>query len=162
MTSGQDRTIWFPKDSLLAVVLTIPLWAIAGLLWSLWMTYWMGGSLIGWLFVGQLWGVFVWFFASMVMLIVCRELATSIPLQETAALPEQLEEAAKSIRYTMEQLSPTSFVFKPRRGLARLLSWEFTKVHILLRDGRADLIGPVVLVKKMRKKLLASSSQPTP
>ena len=42
MAPDQDRTIWFPKDSLLAVVLTIPLWGIAGLGWGLLMTFWIG------------------------------------------------------------------------------------------------------------------------
>ena len=160
MAPDQDRTIWFPKDSLRAVVLTIPLWGIAGLGWGLFMTFWIGGSLIGWLFAGLLWGASVWFVFSFIMMIVCRELSTTIPLQENATLPDRLGDAAKSIRYTVEQLSSTSFVCKPKHGLPLLLSFEFTKLHVLLRDGRADLIGPVVLVKKMRKRLLAASPQP--
>ena len=49
MAIDQDRTVWFPKDSVLAVVLTLPLWGIGGLGWGLAMAWWMGGSLIGWL-----------------------------------------------------------------------------------------------------------------
>jgi hypothetical protein len=159
MSTGQDRTTWFPKDSVLAVVLTIPLWAIAGLSWGLFMTYWMGGSLIAWLLAGLLWGASVWFVFSIFMMLAYRELSSTLLLQDSATLSEQLDETAKSIRYAVEQESPTRFVCKPEHGLARLLSWDFTKVNVLLRDGRVELIGPAVLVKRMRKRLLASPPQ---
>jgi hypothetical protein len=130
VATNRDRTVWFPKDSLLGVVLTIPVWGIAGLGWGFVMFLTMGGSLIGWLFMGLLWGATVWFFSSICLLIMYRELSTSIPLEETATLPERLGKAVKSLRYTVEQQSPTTFVCKPKRGLVRFL--ECNKLHVIV------------------------------
>jgi hypothetical protein len=155
VVTNRDRTVWFPKDSLLGVVLGIPLWGIAGLGWGFGMTLLMNGSLIGWLFGGLFWGATMWVFYAFFLLIAYRELSTNIPLQETATLPERLDKAVKSFRYTVEQLSPTSFVCKSKRGL---LALEYTKLHVQSVDGSAHLIGPAVIVNKVRKKLLAGSS----
>jgi hypothetical protein len=103
-----------------------------------------------------LWGAALWLVFSICILIAYRELSTSVPLAEAVALPERLGEAVKRLGYRVEQLSATRFVGKPRYGLARLLSLEFTKLHVLVRDGHANLIGPASVVKRVRKKLLAS------
>jgi hypothetical protein len=155
MITTQSQSVWFPKDFLLFVVLTIPLWSIAGLAWGLAMALSVGGSLIGWLFQGLLWGATVWFFSSIVLAFMSREISTTIPLLESAALPERLGKAAKRVRYTVEQQSSTSFICKPRHIIARL--FEFNKLSVSLADGSLDLIGPATVVIKIRKQLLAEA-----
>jgi hypothetical protein len=107
-----------------------------------------GGSLIGWLLAGLLWGATVCFFFSFFMVIACRELSTTVPLQEGAALPERLGKVAKSIRYTVEQLSPTTFVCKPKHGLARLFSLEYAKIHVQLREYRTNTTAQRLILHK--------------
>ncbi|HTU19023.1 MAG TPA: hypothetical protein VMG10_13260 [Gemmataceae bacterium] len=165
MVTTQHQTVWLPKDSLLFIVLNIPLWGIAGLAWGFAMALFMNGfsmalflngSLIIWLFLGLLWGAFVWFFYSVALVIQFREAPANIPCLEVETLPERLTKAVKRLRYTMEQQSSTSFVCKPKRGLARL--FEFSKLHVSLLDASVDLIGPAFVVNKLRKQLLADSA----
>lgn len=155
MATTQTQTVWLPKDSLLGIVLFIPLCGIAGLVWGLFMALFLSGSLIWWLFVGILWGGSFWFFFTIYLLIAFRELSTNIPLQEDATLQERLRKAIKSLRYMIEQQSSTRFVCKPKFGLLRFL--EFGKLHVRLLDGSVDLIGPAIAVNKVRKQLLADS-----
>jgi hypothetical protein len=155
-----EQTVWSPKDFLLFVVVMIPVWGLGGLAWGLVMALLVGGWLPGWLLAGLLWGAAVWVIFSILILITCRELSTTIPLPEAATFPERLAEAARSLRYLVEQQSPTHFVCKPRYGLVRLFSFQFTRLHVRLRDGSVDLVGPAAAVKKVRKKFEASS--PTP
>jgi hypothetical protein len=155
MTTTQDRTVWFPKDSLLFIVLTIPLCGIAGLGWGLAMALSTNGSLIYWLFPGLLWGATMWFFFAIVLMVTSREVSTNLPLPESAAFAERLGKAVKRLRYTVEEQSSTSFVCKPKHRIARL--FEFNKLHVRLRDGSVDLIGPAAAVNKVRKQLLADS-----
>jgi hypothetical protein len=166
MVATQHQTVWFPKDSVLFIALYIPLWGIAGLGWGFTMALFMNGftmalflngSLIIWLFLGLLWGAFVWFFYSITLVVLFREVSANILLPEAEALPERLAKVVKRLRYTMEQQSSTSFVYKPKRGLARL--FEFSKLHLYLRDGNLDLIGPALVVKKVRKQLVADSAR---
>lgn len=159
MAATQDRTVWFPKDSPLFIVLNIPLWGIAGLGWGLAMALFMSGSLIYWLFLGLLWGATMWFFFAIILMIMSREVSTNIPLPESATLAERLGKAAKRLRYTVEEQSSTSFVCKPKHRIARL--FEFNKLHVRLLDGSVDLIGPAVAVNKVRKQLLADSPRIT-
>ncbi len=155
MASAHDQTVWFPKDFLLYVVVSIPLWCIGGLIWGLIMALFMSGSLINWLFLGLLWGAFVWFFTSITLAFLAREVSTNIPFLESATLPERLGKAVKRLRYTVEQQSSTSFVCKPKHIIARL--FEFNKLSVRLRDGSVDLVGPATVVNKVRKQLLAES-----
>ena len=155
MATTHNRTVWFPKDSLLGVVLIIPLWGILGLGWGCAMALSTNGSLIGWLFQGLLWGATMWFIFSILLVIMGREVSTTIPLQETATLPERLDKAVKRLRYTIEQQSSTSFVCQPKNRVARL--FEFNKLHVRLLDGSVDLIGPAIVVNKVQKQLLAGS-----
>ena len=155
MATDRDQTVWFPKDSFLGILLSIPLWGIAGLIWGFLMALTMGGSVIGWLFMGLLWGGTVWFFFSISMAILYREISTVIPLQEVETLHERLASAVKSSRYTVERQSATRFVCKPKRGL---LALEYTKVHVQILNGSIHLNGPAVIVNKVRKKLLADAS----
>jgi hypothetical protein len=154
VAAQQDRIVWFPKDWILGVLLTIPVWWTAGLVWGGFMFLFMGGSLIGWLIVGLLWGASMWFVFSLVILVACRERSTSIPVDEPERFPGRLGAAVKSFRYKVEQVSPTSFVCRPNTALARLFPFEYTKIHVHLHDGRAELIGPSQHVNKVRKHLL--------
>ncbi len=155
MAATQDQTVWFPKDSILGIVLFIPLWGIAGLCWGSFMVLFMGGGLIMWLFAGVLWGASCWFFFAIYLLIAYREVSLNIPLQETATFPESLRKAVKPLWYMVEQQSSARFVCKPKFGLFRFL--EFAKLQVRLLDGSVDLIGPAIAVKKARKGLLADS-----
>jgi hypothetical protein len=60
MKAETVRTIWFSRNSLLAVALDIPVWGIAGLGWGLFMLLWMGGDLVRWLSAGVYWGIGMW------------------------------------------------------------------------------------------------------
>lgn len=155
MAATQDRTVWFPKDSLLFIVLNVLLWGIGGLGWGFAMALSMNGSLIYWLFLGLLWGATMWFSFAIILMIMCREVSTNIPLAERAAFAERLGKAVKRLRYTVEEQSSTSFVCKPKHRIARL--FEFNKLHVRLLNGSVDLIGPAVAVNKVRKQLLADS-----
>ncbi len=157
MVADRDRTVWLPKDFLLAVVICVPVLSVAGLVWGLLMALMLDGSLIGWLVMGQLWGATVWFFSSILIAIVYREVTTTIPPQEAVTFAERLREAVQALRYAVEQQSPTSFVCKPKRAL---VSFECNKLHVHLHDGSTVLIGPAVVVYKVRKRLLAGP--PTP
>jgi hypothetical protein len=153
MTSTQKKTVWFPKDFLLAIVMYIPLCAIAGLGWGLAMALSMGGGLIEWLFAGLLWGASFWFFFSIYLAIVYREISTNVPLPEGTTLPELLGKAVKRLRYTVEQPSSTTFICKPKHIIARF--FEFNRLHVHLLDGSLALVGPAAVVNKVRKQLRA-------
>lgn len=157
MATTPDRTIWFPRDFPLFVVLSIPLWGMGGIAWGLLMAFIIGtpGSWILFLFLGLLWGASVWFFFSIVMAITHREKTITIPLQETNLLSDRLDEAVKRARYTIEQQSQTSFVCKPKHFIARL--FDFQRLHVSIWDNGVELIGPALIVNKVRKQLLASS-----
>ena len=58
-------------------------------------------------------------------------ISTTIPLQETATLPERLGSMVKSFRYTVEQHLPQSSSAN-RNGD---YSHQYTKLHIQLLDG---------------------------
>ncbi|HEY7330527.1 MAG TPA: hypothetical protein VH592_23000 [Gemmataceae bacterium] len=154
MATTQNRTVWFPKDSLLFFGLTLPLWTIGGLAWGFWMALFSSSPLIFWIFLGLLWGASVWFFYSISLAIISREISINIPLSETTMLPEGLDKAVKRLRYTLEQQSSTSFVCKPKHFFSRL--FEFQQLHVSMSDGSADLIGPARIVNKVRKELLAN------
>jgi hypothetical protein len=151
----QDRVVWCPKDLLLWVLLGIPIWGIGGLGWGLVMALFMQAPLFGWLFAGLLWGAAMWVVFTVVGAVASRELSTRIPLPETASLPQRLAEAVQRSGYVVEQQSPVWFVGRPKYGLIRL--FECSKLHVVARDGGADLTGPVFLVRKVRKKLLAGA-----
>lgn len=157
MATTQNRTVWFPKDSLLLILLNIPLWGIAGLGWGLAMALFMNGILIYWLFLGLFWGASMWFFFAIILSIMCREVSINIPLPESTTLAERLGKAVKRLRYTVEEQSSTSFVCKPKHRIARL--FECNKLHVRLLDGSVELIGPAAAVNKVRKQLLADSPQ---
>jgi hypothetical protein len=154
MNAETKRTVWFSNNSLLAVFLGIPLWTIAGLGWGLFMALFMGGNFLGWLIAGVFWGACMWFFFSILSLILLRDIVAHIPVNENLALDKQLGEAAKRIRYTVEQESPRTFVCKPKSWLPRLLEMNKLEVHVM--DNCVELTGPAFAVKKVRKKLLRS------
>lgn len=153
MSAVPDRSVWFPKDFLLFVLLNIPLWGVAGLAWGAAMALMMAGPLIGWLFMGVVWGASCWFFFSIAMAVMCREVSVSIPLHESTLLREHLEKAVKRLRYTLEQQSPTSFICKPKHIIARL--FEFQTLGVSVEGDSVDLVGPSMAVNKVRKQLLA-------
>ena len=129
------------------------------MVWGLWMAFFTGGPLLLWLFFGLLWGAAVWFVTSILLVILCREISASIPLQDAATLPERLAVAAKHCRYSVEQVSPMRFVCQSKRGLGRFISFEYTKIHVEWRDGRVFMIGPSGIVTKIAKKLLEDSKR---
>ncbi len=152
MKAETVRTIWFSRNSLLAIVFNVPVWGIAGLGWGLLMALLMGGSLVGWLIGGIFWAIFMWFFFSILLLILLRDIVVRIPIHKNAALDKQLAEAVKRLRYTVEQESPSTFVCKPKFGLPRLLEINRLDVHVV--DDNVELAGPAIVVNKLRKKLL--------
>lgn len=158
MSLIQDRTVWFPKDFLLFVLWTTPIWGIAGVVWGLAMAPAIGpaGFLLDWVFRGLLWGATLWFCMLIILTISCREVSTSIRFRDFGDLSERLEKAAKSIRYTMEQQSLRHFVCKPKHGIAR--RFKFQTLQVSMEDDRVNLAGPSNVVNKVRKQLLAKSS----
>ena len=98
MNSQTIRTGWFSKNSLLAIALGIPLWGIAGLGWGLFMILLMGGNFVGWLIGGVTWAIFMWFFFSILVLILLRDMVVRIPINKNAPLDKQLAEAVKRLR----------------------------------------------------------------
>jgi hypothetical protein len=155
VASDYTKAVWFPKDMLLAALLSIPLFGLVGLGWGLTMSLFMAGPLIGWLFAGLVWGAFMWVFCSLLYMVMGREISTRVPLGEASTFQERLGKAVKRHTYVVEQESPTWLVCRPKYGLARF--FECTKVHIILHDGVADLTGPAWVVKKVRKQLLEPS-----
>jgi uncharacterized membrane protein len=148
------RTVWFSRNSLLAIALNIPVWGIAGLGWGLFMAVLMGGNFVGWLIGGLYWAIFMWLTFSILFLILLRDIVIRIPINKNAALDNQLAEAVKRLRYTVEQRSSTDFVCKPKSWLPRLLEMNRVDVHVM--DDGVELAGPATTVKKVRKKLLRS------
>ena len=156
MTTERDRTVWFPKDTLLGLILMIPIWGIAGLVWGVWMIFMMGGSTVGWLIGSVFWGALMWVGYSIFIVIYCREITTSIPVTDAATLPEWLTEAVKPLRYTVRQSSPTSFVCESKQGLGRFISLEYSKIHVVWEHGLVVVTGPAGFVNKLKKKLLVN------
>ncbi len=152
MKAETVRTVWFSRNSLLAIVVNVPVWGIAGLGWGLFMTLWMGGDLVRWVIGGVYWAIFMWITFSILLLILLRDIVVRIPIQKNAALGEQLARAVKRIRYTVEQESPSSYVCKPKSWLPRLLEMNRLDVHVM--DDKIELTGPALTVKRVRKKLL--------
>jgi hypothetical protein len=154
MKAETVRTVWFSRNSLLAIVVNVPVWGIAGLGWGLFMTLWMGGDLVRWVIGGVYWAIFMWITFSILFLILLRDIVIRIPINKNAALDKQLAEAVKRLRYTVEQQSSTDFVCKPKSWLPRLLEMNRVEVHVM--DDGVELAGPATTVKKVRKKLLRS------
>jgi hypothetical protein len=150
MAAEKGRTVWLPKDSLLVIALQIPLWGFGGLGWGLFMTFSTDGQLIKWLIAGILWGATCWFFMSIFLVIAFREVMASIPVKDTVGLAPRLSEAAKSLRYTIKQDSPTSFVGTPKHWLARF--FECNKLHLRLYEENLEMVGPALVVNKIRKR----------
>jgi hypothetical protein len=77
-------------------------------------------------------------------------------MADAETLPERLAAAVEPIRYTVQQTSPGCFVCqgKGRYALMRVSPPEWSKLHIRLQQGSAYLIGPAMLVNKVRKSLL--------
>jgi hypothetical protein len=119
------------------------------------MYFFMRGFLIVWLFTGLQWGAFMWVFGLVFGAIWGRELSTRVPVHEPSALPERLGEAVKRFGYVAEQQSPDRFVCRPKRGLGRF--FECAKLHVILQDGVAEVTGPAVVLKGVRKKLLGGA-----
>jgi hypothetical protein len=153
MKAKTVRTIWFSRNSLLAIALNIPVWGIAGLGWGLFMTLWMGGDLVRWLIGGVYWGIAMWITFSILFFILLRDLVIRIPINTNAGLDKQLAEAVKRIRYTVEQQSPADFVCKPKSWVPRLLEMNRLDVHVM--DDNVEVSGPAVTVKRVQKKLLS-------
>ena len=136
------------------MALGIPLWGIAGLGWGLFMILLMGGNFVGWLIGGVAWAIFMWFFFSILVLILLRSIVVHIPINKNAPLDKKLAEAVKRLRYSVEQESPSTFVCKPKSWLPRLLEMNSLDVHVT--DDNIELTGPALIVKKVREKLLIS------
>ena len=163
VTMTHSRTVWFPKDSLLVIILLIPYCAIGSVVWALsvglsLVAFSNGvGSLDVFMLFSLLVGAAYWFCFSIYLIFACREISTGIPLRDASTLPARLVEITKPLRYTVEQLSPMSFVCGSKRGLARFYSFEYSKLHVVWNDGHAVLTGPATIVNNVGKKLLADS-----
>jgi hypothetical protein len=115
------------------------------------MSFFTDGQLVKWLIAGALWAAICWFFFAIFLVIALREVATSILVNDTATLSECLVKVAKPLRYTVKQLSPTTFECTPKNWLGR--SFECLKLHVRLDEGSLELTGPAMIVKNVQKKL---------
>jgi len=147
VATEKGRTVWFPKDLLLVIALYIALWGFGGFVWGVVMALFTDGQLVKWLIVGFFWGASCWFLMSIFLVIAFRQVAAGIPVKDT----ECLSDIAKSLRYTIKQDSPASFVGTPKHWLARF--FECSKLHIWLYEEKLELTGPALVVNKVRKKL---------
>ena len=109
------------------------------------------GQLVKWLITGIFWGASCWFLMSIFLVIAFRQVAAGIPVKDTVTLAQRLSETAKSLRYTIKQDSPASFVGTPKHWLARF--FECNKLYIRLYENDLELTGPALVVNKARKKL---------
>jgi hypothetical protein len=131
----------------------VPLWSIGGVFWGTAMALVMQqGSLIGWLVAGAFWGVFCWFVTAILMLIGFRELVVRMPAIDPETVGDRLAVTTKKFRYAVEQASPYQYVCKPTRGLLRHVA-DFGLMRVFLHQEGIDLIGPAMLVNRVRKEL---------
>jgi hypothetical protein len=148
------RESWFSRGSVNLVLLTIPIWAVAGIGWGVAMTYVNGGGLIVWLISGVLWGAAMWFFMSLFMLFLLREQLVRLPELAADGLGARLAEAVKPLKFSIDQTSPHSYVCQPTRGLPRLLGT--TVLYAQVHQGGVDLTGPASVISLVKKNLLTA------
>jgi hypothetical protein len=117
------------------------------------MMVFLRGGFLGWLVAGIFWAIFCWFFSSILLLIVLRDVVVRFPIQKNADFDKQLAQAIKGLRYTVEQESLTTFVCSPKPWLARLLDINRLNVHVM--DDHIELAGPATVVNRVRKRLLS-------
>jgi hypothetical protein len=162
---NEQQTVWFSRDSLIMIAEGFFVYMLTGLGFGLLLAGTVPivpprDQLLFPLYLGLLWGAFLWFLQSIRLLIDYRGVSANILLPEAATLPESLRQVLKRLGYTVEQQSPTRFVCKPRPDLARLLlSLEFNNLYVQLREDSADLIGPAIAVNRVRKKLPTDSTR---
>jgi hypothetical protein len=138
----------------LNLAVATPVWGLGGLIWGLLMLVIVGGDPLGWLFAGIFWGMSCWFFFSIWLVIGTREQVVRLPMIDVPTLHERLAKILKRNWYRVEQQSPTRIVCKPKFGLPRLL--DYNNLLVQVGHDAIELIGPAVLVKKVRKKLAAA------
>jgi hypothetical protein len=147
------RTVWFSKGSLITIGVMIPAWAFGAILWGLGMAIFMKGNPLGWMIAAFFWGISCWFFTAIFALIGLRELVVRIPPVDPNGLGDRLAEALKKMKYVVQQTAPFSYICKPTRGLFRNLV-ELNTLQVHVHQQGVDLIGPAVLVNRVRKHLL--------
>jgi hypothetical protein len=146
-----SRTVWLPKDQWLAILAMIPLWGVAGMAWGGLMYLMQGDGRLPWFILGPVWGVSCWGLFLIPLVILCREVATTIPSGDTTALASRLYDAANSLRYSVDENSESEVICRPKRWLAR--RFECNAVHVRIQAGSLELIGPALIVKKLAKAL---------
>lgn len=152
MVIQYQRTVWFPKDLVLAIVVLLPFWGIGGVFWGIAMSIAVdGGNLWRWLMLGGVWGLACWFLFSIFVSVACREVVTTVSISDPLKTADRLSEVAKPLRYTVEKSRPTVFVCRPRRWLAR--RFQCNTVQIQLQDAFVELTGPAMIVKRLAKGL---------
>ena len=140
---------------MLGLAVATPVWGLGGLVWALFMFVIVGGDPLGWLCAGIGWGMSCWLFFAIWLVIGMREQVVRLPLIDVPTLRERLAKILKRSWYRVEQQSPTRIVCKPRIGLLpRLL--DYSNLLVQVGDDGIELIGPAVLVKRVRKKLMAA------
>jgi hypothetical protein len=85
------------------------------------MMVFLRGGFLGWLVAGIFWAIFCWFFSSILPLIVLRDVVVRFPIQKKADLDNQLVQAVKGLRYTVEQKSPTTLCMQPEALVGSLI-----------------------------------------
>jgi hypothetical protein len=147
------RTTWFSRDSLITVAMMVPLWSLGGVFWGTAMSLVMNkGSLVGWLIAGAFWAIACWFATAILMLIGFRELVVRIPELGAERFGDRLSAITKKLRYAVEQTSAYEYLCKPARGLLRHIA-DYGTMRVLLHREGIDLIGPALVVNRVRKEL---------
>lgn len=152
MVIEYQRTVWFPKDLLFAIVVHLVIWLVAcGIVWVCIMNLVLEGGGLLWVVPGMMWGGIFWFFFSMFVAVACREVVVTVPLNDPAKIADRLSEAAKPLRYTVEENPPSVFLCRPKRWLAR--RFQCNAVQVQMHEGTIELTGPAIIVKRFAKGL---------
>ncbi len=153
MTFERLRTDWLSRDTLFAILLTLPAWGIAGFFWALFMSFATDGQVIKWTIAGVLWAITCWLGTSVMFVFMLRGLTDRVPHVDPAHLSKCLAEVTKKTKYVVEQLNPFCYECRPGRGLGRHLGYYVLRVQ--LHQGGMDLTGPAVMVRRLEKRLQA-------
>jgi hypothetical protein len=158
VTRVPRRTVWFPKDLPLAIVVYVVIWMVGcGVIWLSIGNVLFGGGLIC-AIPGMTWGLGCGFIFSIYVAIVFREVWATVPVKDATRITDYLCEAAKPLRYDVEENPPSVFLCRPRLWLSR--RFECNTVQVQMHDGFVELTGPAVIVNRFAKGLAAAASAP--
>lgn len=137
-----------PKGFLYLVLITVPVWICAGLLWSILVRYfegWDGGSIP--LLTGIGWGVYMWALFDIAILFLMVEKTITLKIRDKMAFRAKLDKKMNDLRY---QLSPRDdddeeIIYWPRKAI----KWRFNQVRVRLGDEKVVVAGPWVVVRKL-------------